>query len=178
MKSHFDALETANRLPHALHWALGVLVCVIGMALENPGGFAHFGMLTLAVRKRASDPPTILATVPLKTDQATTTAISSRLMLATIPGPTQWVDVVTSDAAKGAFRPNVGFLSSVGVTVVVQVADEAQQSKRWVDGLVWRASDGTLHSSAGSVVVLEKALAVAVAGLSLASLEGKEVRSL
>ncbi len=110
------------------------------------------GMLTLAVRKRASDPPTILATVPLKTDQATTTAISSRLMLATIPGPTQWVDVVTSDAAKGAFRPNVGFLSSVGVTVVVQVADEAQQSKRWVDGLVWRASDGTLHSSAGSVV--------------------------
>ncbi len=48
MKSHFDALETANRLPHALHWALGVLVCVIGMALENPGGFAHFSATAIA----------------------------------------------------------------------------------------------------------------------------------
>lgn len=49
MNTHFNALEAANRLPHVLHWALGVLACIVGMALENPGGVAHFGMLTLAV---------------------------------------------------------------------------------------------------------------------------------
>ncbi len=48
MNDFETTVDTANRLPHVLHWAVGVLVCLIGMVVENPGGFLHFNLLAIA----------------------------------------------------------------------------------------------------------------------------------
>lgn len=110
------------------------------------------GVLTVTGRKPSSDTPETLASVPLNRTVATGTAISPRLSLWTIPGRIDWVDVVTNEASDGSYAPRDGYLSGAGVTVVVAVAQKDQARKNWVGGVIWRAMDGTLHSSAGTTV--------------------------
>ncbi|MFT4294418.1 MAG: hypothetical protein QM582_03285 [Micropruina sp.] len=112
------------------------------------------GVLTLTGKKRASDPGVTLASVPLNTTTVTGTPISPRLSLWTIPGQVDWVNVVTNLTSdiSASYGNRTGYLSSVGVTVVLGVSHQDQDSKDWVEGLIWRSADGNLHSSAGTTV--------------------------
>lgn len=110
------------------------------------------GVLTLTGSKRKTDPPVTITSVPLNRTAPAGTPISPRLSLWTIPGQADWVDVATADAAEGSYRDDSGYLSSVGVTVVLVMAEKNQAAKTWVDGVIWRSPDGTLHSTAGTPV--------------------------
>ncbi len=110
------------------------------------------GVLTLTGRQHESDPETRLASVPLSRTVATGTPISPRLTLWQIPGRVDWVDAHARGTSVGPYLARPGFLSSVGVTVVVTIAQRDQRSRDWVEGLIWRAGDGSLHSSAGTTV--------------------------
>lgn len=110
------------------------------------------GVLTLTAQKHKSDSRVQLASVPLNPAVATGTPISPRLSLWVIPGQVDWVTVQTKDPSIGSYSPRHGFISSVGMTVVITDAEREQKSKDWVDGVIWRATDGTLHSSAGTIL--------------------------
>ncbi|MFT4228097.1 hypothetical protein [Micropruina sp.] len=125
---------------------------VQGLPYASVTATAADGTLTLTARKRKTDPPVQLASVPLNPAVATGTPISPRLSLWVIPGQVDWVNVETKDPSIASYFPRHGFISSVGVTVVVTTAEREQKSKDWVDGAIWRATDGTLHSSAGTTV--------------------------
>ena len=111
------------------------------------------GVLTLTGRDRESDTGVRLASVSLNPKVVTGTAISPRLSLWLIPGQVDWVEAQTSGPSSvGSYSARHGFLSASGVTVVVAVAQQDQRSADWVEGVIWRATDGTLHSSAGAPV--------------------------
>ncbi|MFT3971187.1 MAG: hypothetical protein QM695_13155 [Micropruina sp.] len=110
------------------------------------------GVLTLTGRQRESDAGVRLASVPVSRTAATGTAISPRLSLWQVPGRIDWVDAHPRGTSVGPYLARPGFLSSSGVTVVIVVAQQDQRSKDWVEGLIWRASDGSLRSSAGTNV--------------------------
>lgn len=110
------------------------------------------GTLTLTARKHKTDPLVQLASVPLNPAVPSGTPISPRLSLWVIPGRVDWVNVETKGTSVGSYLPQHGFISSVGITVVVTAAQQEQKSKDWVAGMVWQATDGTLYSSAGTTV--------------------------
>ncbi len=123
------------------------------------------GVLTLTGREQESDPGVRLASVSVNPKVATGTTISPRLSLWLIPGQIDWVDAhTTGPSSVGPYLARHGFLSASGVTVALVVAQQDQSSADWVDGVIWRATDGSLHSSAGTPV------STAVLSLSDASL--------
>lgn len=110
------------------------------------------GVLTVTARKRDADPSVTLTSVALDPSVATGTPISPRLYLWVVPGRVDWVDTVATRGISGAYMPRDAHLPAIDVTVVMVISEKDQTSKNWMDGVIWRAPDGALHSSAGTAV--------------------------
>ncbi len=108
--------------------------------------------LIVTAAKQKSDPPTTLASVPFDPAVAAGTPITRRLYLWVIPGRVDWVDTVTARTANATYLPHHDYLSSAGVTIALVISDRDQPVAKWIDGVIWQADDGTLHSSAGTPV--------------------------
>lgn len=110
------------------------------------------GSLTITAEKHAADAPVRLASVPFDSAVPKGTPISPRLYLWVIPGQIEWVDTVTARTSDAIYLPHHGYLSSVAVTAALVISNRDQATNEWIDGVIWRAPDGTLHSSAGTTV--------------------------